>query len=84
MKVGDEYRLSQIGLRQWQKFARETRVDADEVIERLTFMASQLPDAVNAARARAHEEGLDNAIIERLATQLIERAGTCQRTLSGA
>jgi len=84
MKVGGEYRLSQIGLRQWQKFARETRVDADELIERLTFMANQLPDAVNAARARAHQEGLDNAIIERLATQLIERAGTCQRTLSGA
>jgi serine/threonine-protein kinase HipA len=47
-------------------------------------MAKQLPDEVNAARTRAREEGLDEAIIERLATQLIERAGECGRSLSGA
>lgn len=77
MKIGGEYKLSQIGLRQWQAFARETRVNSDEVVEVLARMAKQLPDAVNAARLRARKEGLDGAIIERLATQLIERAGAC-------
>lgn len=84
MKVGGEYRLSQIGLRQWQKFARETRVDADEMVEGLIFMAEQLPDVVADARTQAKKEGLDNAIIERLATQLIARAKECQRLLGKA
>jgi serine/threonine-protein kinase HipA len=84
MKIGGEYKLSLIGLRQWQKFAREMRVDADELVERLASMAKQLPDEVTAARARTREEGLDKTIIERLATQLIERVGECARSLDGA
>jgi serine/threonine-protein kinase HipA len=84
MKVGGEYRLSQIGLRQWQKFARETRVDTDEMVERLIFMTEQLPDIVADARMQAKDEGLDNAIIERLAPQLIARAKDCQRLLGKA
>jgi serine/threonine-protein kinase HipA len=79
MKVGDEYTLSQIGLRQWRKFASEMRIDADELIQSLTDMAKQLPDEVSAARDRAHEEGLKEAVIERLAARLIERAGECGR-----
>ena len=84
MKIGGEYKLSHIGLRQWQKFAREMRMEADELVELLVSMAKQIPDEVNAARARAREEGLKKAIVERLATQLIERAGQCQRSLNGA
>ncbi|MBR0966997.1 type II toxin-antitoxin system HipA family toxin [Bradyrhizobium diazoefficiens] len=83
MKIGGEYKLSQIGLREWQKFARETRFDADKVIAGLSSMAEQLPDNVTAVCARAKEEGLDNAIIARLADQLIARAKNCQRILSG-
>jgi serine/threonine-protein kinase HipA len=83
MKVGGEYKLRQIGLRQWQTFAREARLDVDERIARLGSMAKQLPDEANGARKRAQAEGLDNTIIDRLATQLIERANECQRMLDG-
>jgi serine/threonine-protein kinase HipA len=82
MKVGGEYKLGQIGLRQWQNFARETRFNADELIARLGSMASQLPDEAADARMRAHAEGLDKAIIDRLGTRLIERAGACTRALN--
>lgn len=82
MKVGGEYKLSHVGLRQWQKFSREMRVDADKLIEELIAMGKQLPDEVNAVRARASKEGLTEAIIDRLAAQLIERAGDCSRLLS--
>jgi serine/threonine-protein kinase HipA len=84
MKIGGEYKLNQIGLRQWQKFAREMRIDAAELIESLVAMAKQLPDDVNAARARGREEGLKETIIDRLATQLVKRAGECQRMLESA
>jgi serine/threonine-protein kinase HipA len=84
MKIGGEYKLTHIGLREWQKFAREMRVDADEMIERLMAMAKQLPDEVSAASTRARDEGLKNVIIERLATQLVARASECQRLLAAA
>jgi hypothetical protein len=47
-------------------------------------MSKQLPDEANAAQARAREEGLAKAIVERLVTQLIERAGDCARLLGAA
>ena len=83
MKIGDEYKLSQIGLRQWQKFARATRLDADKMRAGLTQMAEQLPDFVTEVQAHAQKDGLDNAIIGRLATQLIARAKECERALKG-
>lgn len=48
-------KLDQIGSRQWQKFARETRVDADEVIARLISMAEQISDPLTDIPARANE-----------------------------
>jgi serine/threonine-protein kinase HipA len=83
MKVGGEYEFCQIGSRQWQKFARELRLDVAELIGRLGSMAKRLPDEANRARTRARAEGLDEAIINRLATRLIERANECRRTLDG-
>jgi serine/threonine-protein kinase HipA len=81
MKIGEEYKVSQIGLRQWQKFAREVRVNVDQLVEVLISMAKQLPDEVAAARSLARKEGLENFLVERLATQLIERAHECRRLL---
>lgn len=83
MKIGGEYKVELIGLRQWQKFAREVRTNADQLVEVLISMAKHLPDEVASARALAREEGLDNALIDRLAKQLIDRAHACQRSLGG-
>ena len=84
MKIGGEYKLSQIGLRQWQKLARELRLDTDELLAKLTAMAKQLPDEVSGALMLARQQGLDTSIIERLATQLVERAGECHKLLGSA
>ncbi len=82
MKIGGEYKFTQIGLRQWQKFARKARVNPDALIERLTFMAKQMPDEATRASALARAGGLDATIVERLTKQLIERAGVCERALA--
>lgn len=79
MKIGGDYKVSQIGLREWQKFARETHLDADKVRGALVDMAAQLPDFVTAVQAQAKKDGLNNAIVARLATQLIIRAKNCVR-----
>src|SRR5258707_2830268 len=83
MKIGGEYKVELIGLRQWQKFARDVRMNADQLVEVLISMTKHLPDEVAAARALAGEEGLNNALIDRLAKQLIDRAHDCQRSLGG-
>jgi serine/threonine-protein kinase HipA len=83
MKVGGEYKLGLIGLRQWQKLARETRLNADELIARLGSMAKRLPNEADDARTRAQAEGLDKEILDRLAARLIERSGQCERVLVG-
>ena len=83
MKIGGEYKVELIGLRQWRKFAREVRTNADQLVEVLISMAKHLPDEVASARVLAREEGLDNALIDRLAKQLIDRAHECHRLLGG-
>lgn len=83
MKIGDEYKLNQIGLRQWQKFAREARLDPDNMRTELARMAARIPDLVNDIRARARKEGLENAVIGRLATALTKRAHDCESVLKG-
>jgi serine/threonine-protein kinase HipA len=82
MKIGGDYKVSQIGLREWQKFARETHLDADKVRAALVDMAEQLPDFVTAVQAQAKKDGLNNAIVGRLATQLIIRAKNCVRNFT--
>jgi serine/threonine-protein kinase HipA len=77
MKIGDEYKLSQIGLRQWQKFARAMRFDADKVRARLVEMAEQLPDLVTNVHTHAQKDGLDDATVGRLVKALIARAKDC-------
>jgi serine/threonine-protein kinase HipA len=81
MKIGGEYKLGQIGLRQWQKFARRTRVNAEELIGRLTSMAKQIPDEIASASLAARERGLDATILERLTARLIERVRACEGML---
>ena len=84
MKIGGEYKLDLIGLRHWQKFARETRLDPDKAIAGLISLAEQLPDVVSSVQAQARKDGLNNAIVGRLAEHLIARAKKCHRLLSGA
>jgi len=77
MKIGGEYRLRDIGVRQWRKLARDIRVHEDRLIGRLADLAARLPDLITDICADAQREGLDPSMIEQLRTQLITRARTC-------
>lgn len=82
MKIGGEYRLRDIGRLQWREQAKILHMDETAVIDRLTEMAHQLPDAIADIRATAHREGLEQSVLEKLETRLIERAKACQHILS--
>lgn len=84
MKIGGEYRLRDIGLRQWRRLAQETRIDEGRLIDRLAQMAGRLPDAIRDLCKRARADGLDQPVVERLELRLIQRAEACGRVLTVA
>ncbi len=81
MKVGGEYRLRDVGPRQWRKLAGEVRIDEGRLIDRLVAMAEQLPDAVADVRTAMRRDGLDQPVVERLEAGLVERAKECGKAL---
>lgn len=77
MKVGRNYRLQDVGPRQWRKLAAELRLDADALVQRVRDMANMLPDHLSAIRQTAEKEGLDHPLIELLSDALSDRARHC-------
>lgn len=74
MRIGGEYRLRDIGLRQWQKLAADLRLNAEEVVARIQAIAAMLPDHLSAVRQAIKAEGLNHPLIDRLSDALVERA----------
>jgi len=81
MKLGGEYRLSNIQARHWRKLARDIRLDPDKVIQRVDNLARQMPDHIADTQRRMTKEGIDHPLIARLARRLTTRAATCRRIL---
>jgi len=74
MKLGGEYRLRDITLRQWKKLATELRTDEGALLSMVQAMAKNLPAAAEETRASLHSEGLKHAIIDRIAARVSARA----------
>jgi serine/threonine-protein kinase HipA len=81
MKLGGEYKLWEIGARQWQKLAKEVRLEEQELLGRVVAMAEALPEQVAHTAARMREEGLKHAILGRLEKELPARALRCRKLL---
>ncbi|HEY0757842.1 MAG TPA: type II toxin-antitoxin system HipA family toxin [Acidisarcina sp.] len=81
MKIGGEYRLSKIGIQNWQKFAAELRLDEGLLIDRLKTMAAALPDHAGTILNELETEGLAHETITRLAERLQARAASCAGNL---
>jgi serine/threonine-protein kinase HipA len=81
MKLGGEYRFSNIQARHWERMARDIRLDPDQVIQRVDSFARHLPDYATDTQRRMMEEGIDHPLLPRLARRLAARAAACQRIL---
>lgn len=82
MKIGREYRLRDIGSRQWRKLAGEVRRDPDALIERVRSITAQLPDNVTDVSNRIAQEGVTHATVTRLADVLTTRAALCGKIMT--
>jgi serine/threonine-protein kinase HipA len=82
MKIGGEYRLRNIGSRNWQKFAVELRLDGAELSKRIKDMAVSLSDHAAEVVKELESEGLSHVTIGRLAARVRTRVVSCRRLLS--
>lgn len=74
MRVGDQYRIHEVGLSQWRKLAADLRVDGDALIGRVHEMAAELPDHLADEVRKLRDAGLYHAVIGTLANILPKRA----------
>lgn len=76
MKVGGQYRLRDIRLRQWERVAEEFGLETQRVISRVAALAEALPDAIRQT-ATMVEAKTKSTFLVRLADQLLERVEDC-------
>lgn len=81
MKIGGEYQLKNIGLKQWKKFAAELRLEIDWLLDRVRTMADAFPDHIATIQKKMASDGLSHPTISRLARRLTTRAASCRRIL---
>jgi serine/threonine-protein kinase HipA len=74
MKIGGEYRLSEIGIRHWAKFAEENRIDFDHLRSRIASMADQLPDLATTVRDEIAKAGAAHPLNDKLTTVFVDRS----------
>lgn len=76
-KIGGTYLLNDIGPRQWEKFAIETRLPKQDVLTAARDLAGALPAALHEVADQARSEGLDHPVIPRMVEILSARADRC-------
>lgn len=81
MRIGDRYRIQQVGLREWRKLAVDLRLDAEALLSRLTRMAQEIPDHLADIGREARDSDLTHPLVERLITRLSGRARLCAKQL---
>ena len=79
MKIGGEYRLGNIRLRHWKRFATALRLDEAWLMERIRTMTASLPDHATSIRNELEADGLSHITVTRLAQRLKARAVSCLR-----
>ncbi|MDR3473004.1 MAG: type II toxin-antitoxin system HipA family toxin [Devosia sp.] len=78
-KIGGTYLIDDIGPRQWEKFAVETRLPKQDVLTAARDLAGALPAAIHTVADQARSEGLDHPVIPRMVEILRTRAERCAR-----
>lgn len=83
MRMGREYLLENVGLRQWQRVEDDLRLPADSLVPRARKLTQAMMSKLPAVVDRMHSEGLAHRIIGKLAHALKKRAMKCAEALAG-
>jgi serine/threonine-protein kinase HipA len=84
MSLGGEYRLRNIGSRQWQKLTAELRLDPEPFFARVAATADAIPDHASRVTHQLSNEGLRHPALTRLRDRLTARALQCRKLFPSA
>ena len=82
MKIGNQYKLAQIGPREWKKAASELRCDEAATRARIVELATLIPDTVEQIRRDMKNQGITHDVLARLAASMQERCAACAAQFS--
>lgn len=81
MKIGNEYRLRNIGKYQWQKLAQGVGVDPDAVTAGIVKIADAILENIPEVTKHTKREGLGHPLIDRLGKKLMDRVAACRKLI---
>lgn len=74
MKIGGEYRVRDIGKRQWAKFAGELKMDAEALLSIVFALVAGALSAIDEIAAQVAGEGLDHPVLAKTTDAIRARA----------
>ncbi|MDD2708540.1 MAG: type II toxin-antitoxin system HipA family toxin [Verrucomicrobiae bacterium] len=82
MKIGNQYKLMSIGMREWKKCASELRIDFSALHARILHLTEKLPDAAWKVEQKIKNSGIKHNVIDRLAEALADRSEKCKASMN--
>jgi serine/threonine-protein kinase HipA len=81
MRVGHEYEIRKVSLKDWKALAAAAGLSPDYVVDRLMGLLPRIPDAVQMAASRAVRDGLDQQIVQDLTTRIVRHCTDCLKRI---
>jgi serine/threonine-protein kinase HipA len=81
MKIGNQYKISAIGAREWKKFASELRIDFNALHVRILHLARVLPGTAQTVGEGIKAQGIKHDVVDRLIDALAKRARDCEAAM---
>ncbi|MEQ1595879.1 MAG: type II toxin-antitoxin system HipA family toxin [Casimicrobium sp.] len=82
MKIGSQYKFSEVMARHWEQFAKEAELSPAQVKKRILDIAKRLPDLARATQATFQRRGHHHPVIDQIVTLIDQRCGLTNRRLT--
>ena len=79
MKIGGEYRMRDISLRNWEKFADENAISWPWLRDKIAEMIQAVPEAAKRVADQMREDGIEHDVVDRMPALLAERMLACAK-----
>jgi serine/threonine-protein kinase HipA len=81
MRIGQEYLVRRVALKDWKALATAARLSPEYVVRRIEDLLPRIPAAVTSVADRAITQGLPKNFVEPIAERIIERSHECEERL---
>lgn len=82
MRIGSKYQMKHIQKNHWESCARDLRLPANILLDRVKDLADQIPTAAEVTANKLRDEKLMHPIIPKLAKSISERSGHCLQVIA--